>query len=142
MSTGSRDKRPSPLNENALRQLIRVAIEKGYYTESLHHPERNISVDDVIHGVERSDWSLIGNPEWCQYRHTYKYQLSTVDIDGDELTIIIAGYSEGKRIEFIMSCLSWNWRGRSSVKITERTHAKRAKTLHRRGEGGHSTTAL
>src|SRR5882762_8764533 len=36
-----------------------------------------------------------------------------------------------------MSCLSWNWRGRSSVKITERTHEKRAKTLHRRREGGH-----
>ncbi|MGA7791571.1 MAG: hypothetical protein WCA19_00945, partial [Candidatus Acidiferrales bacterium] len=47
-----------------------------------------------------------------------------------------------KLINDLLSCLSWNWRGRSSVKITERTHAKRAKTLHRRGEGGHSTTAL
>ncbi len=43
---------------------------------------------------------------------------------------------------FPLCRLSWNWRGRSSVKITERTHAKRAKALHRRGEGGHSTTAL
>src|SRR5437879_2298141 len=33
-----------------------------------------------------------------------------------------------------VSCLSWNWRERSSVKITERTHAKRAEALHCRGE--------
>jgi hypothetical protein len=41
-----------------------------------------------------------------------------------------------------LSCLSWNWRGRSSVKITERTHGKTAKALHRRREGGHPETAL
>src|SRR6266481_5764391 len=41
-----------------------------------------------------------------------------------------------------LSCLSWNWRRRSSVKITERTHEKRAKTLHRRREGGHPEAAL
>ena len=41
-----------------------------------------------------------------------------------------------------LSCLSWNWRGRSSVKITERTYEKRAKTLHRRREGCHPETAL
>ena len=28
-----------------------------------------------------------------------------------------------------VSCLSWNWRGRSSFKITERTHGKTAKAL-------------
>ena len=38
-------------------------------------------------------------------------------------------------LKLSVSCLSWNWRGRSSVKITERTHEKRAKTLHRRREG-------
>ena len=101
MSTGSRDKRPSPLNENALRQLIRVAIEKGYYTESLHHPERNISVDDVLHGVERSDWTLVGIPEWFEIFRSYRYQIRTVDIEGDDLTIIIAAYPEEKRIEFV-----------------------------------------
>ncbi len=47
-----------------------------------------------------------------------------------------------ERAWIVLSCLSWNWRRRSSVKITERTHAKRAKTLHRRREGRHSETAL
>jgi Tfp pilus assembly protein PilF len=36
-----------------------------------------------------------------------------------------------------VSCLSWNWRRRSSVKITERTYEKRAKALHWRREGCH-----
>jgi serine protease Do len=30
-----------------------------------------------------------------------------------------------------VSCLSWKWRRRSSVKITERTYEKRAQALHR-----------
>src|SRR5258708_1653353 len=101
MSTGSRDKRPSPLSENALRQFIRVAFEKGYYTESLHHPERNISVDDVLHGVERSDWTIAGSPEWFESSRNYHYKILTVDIEGDELTIIIGAFPEEKRIEFV-----------------------------------------
>ena len=101
MSTSSRGKRPSPLSENALRQHIRVALERGYYTESLHHPERNISVEDVIHGIERSDWTLVGNPEWWEQNQTFKYRICTVDIDGDELTVILAAYPNEKRIEII-----------------------------------------
>src|SRR3989442_2230879 len=42
----------------------------------------------------------------------------------------------------VLSCLSWNWRERSSVKITERTHAKRAEALHCRREGWHPKTAF
>src|SRR5215471_15823475 len=44
------------------------------------------------------------------------------------------------RIE--VSCLSWNWRERSSVKITERAHAKRAKALHWGRESCHPKAAL
>ncbi len=40
-----------------------------------------------------------------------------------------------------LSCLSWKWRERSSVKIAERTYEKGTKALHRRGEGGHSEAA-
>src|ERR1035437_78593 len=39
-----------------------------------------------------------------------------------------------------VSCLSWKWRTRSSVKIAERTYEKRAQALHSSREGGHSTT--
>jgi hypothetical protein len=47
-----------------------------------------------------------------------------------------------ERAGMTLSCLSWNWRGRSSVKIAERTHEKRAKALHRGREGGHPQAAL
>src|SRR5262249_50129 len=39
------------------------------------------------------------------------------------------------------SRLSWKWRKRSSVKITERTYEKRAQALQRRRESGHSEAA-
>lgn len=101
MSISSQDERPSPLNDNALRQLIRVAIDKGYYTESLHHPERNISVDDVLHGVDRDDWSLVGNPEWHENSRSYRYRILTVDVEGDELTVIVEAHPEETRIAII-----------------------------------------
>ena len=100
MSSGS-ERHPNPLNEHALRQLIRVALDKSYYREHLHHPERNISVDDVIHGLDRSDWTLAANPQWDEWYRSYKYQICTVDIEGDELTVVIAAYPEEKRIAII-----------------------------------------
>jgi TnpA family transposase len=33
--------------------------------------------------------------------------------------------------QVVMYCLSWNWRERSFVKITERTYEKRAQALYR-----------
>ncbi len=62
MSTDPKD-RPAPLGERALRQFMGRALTKGYYRESFHteqeHPERSISADDVIHGLERKDWTLV-----------------------------------------------------------------------------------
>src|SRR5271170_2458930 len=40
-----------------------------------------------------------------------------------------------------VSCLSWKWRGRSSVKIAERTYAEGTEALHGRREGSHLETA-
>jgi hypothetical protein len=98
MSSGSEK---HPLHEHALRQLIRVALDKSYYREYLHHPDRDISHDDVIHGLERSDWTLEGNPEWNNGNRTYRYKICTVDIEGDELKLIISAYPDEKRIEII-----------------------------------------
>ena len=41
----------------------------------------------------------------------------------------------------IVSCLSWKWRGRSTVKITERTDEEDTNALHGRREGRHFETA-
>ena len=43
--------------------------------------------------------------------------------------------------EVLVFCLSWKWRERSAVKITERTHEKDAETLHGRREGRHLEAA-
>jgi UDP-glucose 4-epimerase len=40
-----------------------------------------------------------------------------------------------------VSCLSWKWRKRSSVKITERTHEETTEALHAGREGRHSEKA-
>src|SRR5271169_3727847 len=41
-----------------------------------------------------------------------------------------------------LSCLSWKWRKRSSVKITERTHEETTEALHAGREGRHSEEAF
>jgi hypothetical protein len=41
-----------------------------------------------------------------------------------------------------LSCLSWKWRKRSSVKITERTHEEATEALHVGREGRHSEEAF
>ena len=41
-----------------------------------------------------------------------------------------------------MACLSWKWRKRSSVKITERTYEEATEALHAGREGRHSEEAF
>jgi hypothetical protein len=105
MSSGSQDKHPSPLSEHALRILIRVALERSYYREVVHaedhHPERNISVDDVIYGLEREDWTLAKTPNYDTSHQSWEYLIKTVDIEGDELNLKIAAFPNEKRFEVI-----------------------------------------
>src|SRR5580693_2146040 len=41
----------------------------------------------------------------------------------------------------ILSCLSWKWRKRSSVKITERTYEEGTEAFHRRRKSSHPEAA-
>lgn len=97
--------RSYPLSENALRQLIRVAIEKGYYQETPHaeneHPERNLSTDDVLYGLEREDWTLAKPPNFDDVHTNWEYLIKTIDIEGEELHIKLAAFPEEKRFEVI-----------------------------------------
>jgi hypothetical protein len=45
-------------------------------------------------------------------------------------------------LEFALSCLSWKWRKRSSLRITERTHEKATEARHAGREGRHSQEAF
>jgi hypothetical protein len=105
MSSESQARRPSPLGEHALRQLIRAALDRGYFTESLHaeaeHPERGISIDDVLFGLEREDWTLAKPPNYDERHRSWEYLIRTVDIEEDELHVKLAAYPAEKRIEII-----------------------------------------
>jgi len=79
---------------------MRVALERGYYVEFLHHPERNITVDDLIHGSESDGWRFI-KCTWHEERQRYRYKIKTTDIEGEELTLIVEAFPEYKRIQFI-----------------------------------------
>lgn len=93
------------LSVGALRTLVRSAIEKGYYRESFHaeyeHPERNISADDVLHGLDREDWSLAKPPEWSEDYGQWKYLIKTLDVEGEELHVLIAAMPDYNRFEVI-----------------------------------------
>jgi hypothetical protein len=105
MSTSKQERRPQALSERALRQLIHVAMERGYYQETGHseleHAERNISTDDVIHGLEREDWVLEEPPDYDEEHQGWEYLIRTVDIEGDELHLKIAAHPHDKRIEIV-----------------------------------------
>lgn len=105
MST-PREKRPtSPLTETALRVLIQTATAKGYVRETPHaendHPERNLSIDDVLYGLERKDWVLAKPPDYDAEHENCEYLIKTVDVEGNELHIKLAAYPADKRIEII-----------------------------------------
>ncbi|SRR5258707_15580286 len=105
MSIHGKGSKPPSLSVEALRALVRLAVEKGYYRERFHaeyeHPERNISADDVLHGLERDDWILAAEPEWNDKFGQWKYLIRTVDIEGEVLHILIGAMPDFNRFEVI-----------------------------------------
>ena len=104
-SRASPEQRSSALSERTLRQLLRVALDRGYCRESWHaesgHPDRSISIEDVIYGLERRDWTLARPPNYDDEHRNWEYLIRTVDVEGDELHIKIAAFPSEKRIEII-----------------------------------------
>jgi hypothetical protein len=105
MSTSGKSSRPAPLGEKALREFLSLAIEQGYYRESQHaekdHPERNISVDDVVHGLEHPDWKFERKPVWDTEHQEWKYYIDTTNIEGDRLVVVLKIMPQYKRFEVI-----------------------------------------
>lgn len=75
-----------------LKELVNDALSpNGYFTESFHaardHSERNVSVDDVIHGLKFDGWTLKSS-EFDDTHGRWKYKIKTEDVEGDELVIV------------------------------------------------------
>lgn len=86
---------PKPLSEIALRQFIKKALSKDWIREGWHseveRSSRNVSHDDIICGLERSDWKLVGTRESPQYgEHPHSYEILTKDVDDVELELVVA----------------------------------------------------
>jgi hypothetical protein len=90
----SSQSRPSPLSSAALREFIRKVLDTGLYRETFHSEVevsyRNISDDDIRHGLEQEGWELEGEPEFDPKYGNFKYVIRTVDVEGDELHLVVA----------------------------------------------------
>ena len=99
--------RPPYLTESDLKALVLEALNHVPGQRNLetfharfHHLERGLSVDDVIHGLER-EWTYERPPEFNETEWQWKYRLSTETVDGDPLTIILAVDTESRSFEVI-----------------------------------------
>jgi hypothetical protein len=99
--------RPPHLDELALKALVLEALELSpapgrleTYHARFDHLERGLSVDDVIHGLER-DWKFDRPPEFNWDQWQWKYRIATESIDGDAIVIVIAVDSASRSFEVI-----------------------------------------
>lgn len=100
----SKGTRPKPLSAAEVRKVVLEAINSYSYVESSHarldHPERMISLQDVIYGLERS-WRSCQPAEFNEFEWQWKYRIRTTDLDDDDLTIIVAVDSRNSRFEVV-----------------------------------------
>jgi hypothetical protein len=64
------------------------------------HPQRGISLDDVIYGLERL-WKFDRPPVFNQKEWQWKYRIATESIDADPLVIIIAVDTSNRSFEVV-----------------------------------------
>lgn len=103
---------PEHLSEAALKKLLLEALEDApewSSPETFHalfdHLERELSTDDVIHGIE-SDWKFERPPNFSHEHWQWKYYLAAKSVDGDPITIIVAVDTANRKFEIIT-----RWRG-------------------------------
>jgi hypothetical protein len=97
--------KPSALCTAELRKLVLEAIQKtpDYQNpETFHalfgHLERGLTTDDVIHGLE-SEW-VIRRKRSNEREWQWKYEIDTLSIDEEPITIVIA--VDSLRREFVV----------------------------------------
>jgi len=98
---------PTHLSESDLRVLVLEALEgspdenaKETFHARFDHLERNLSLDDVMHGLERP-WTFERPPEFNKDKWQWKYRIATESIDGEPLVIIIAVDTANRSFEVV-----------------------------------------
>ena len=102
----SYQKQPSKaLSVAALRQVIVRALEKGWVRETPHSEHerayRNISDEDVMHGLERSDWVIDAPPDYDGKHKSWEYLIKTCDLEGVELHLKLTASSTDGTVRVI-----------------------------------------
>ena len=92
---GSKVALPKPLSEIALRQFVKKAVAKDWIKEGWHseveRADRNVSHDDILCGLGRSDWSVSSTRECPKYKDSpHTYEIITKDADEIELELVVA----------------------------------------------------
>jgi hypothetical protein len=86
---------PPQLGEADLRKLLSEALDSApdsnpeTYHSRFGHLERDLSVDDVIYGLERP-WKFERAPQFNRDEWQWKYRIATNSIEGDPIVIIVA----------------------------------------------------
>jgi hypothetical protein len=105
MSSFGKAPRPAPMGAQQLRDFVRAARKRGYYGESFHseveRAYRNISPDDIAHGLDWPDWFLCKEPDFDEEHGSWEYLIQTVDIEGEVLHLKITVDEKNKRFEVI-----------------------------------------
>ncbi len=83
------------MSEAALRQFIKKALAKDWIKEGWHseveRAERNVSHDDILCGLGRSDWKLTGTRPCPKHKDSpHTYEILTKDADEQELELVVA----------------------------------------------------
>jgi hypothetical protein len=96
--------RPKPLRTEEVQKVVIEAISHESFCEShvaswhtrFDHPERMISIQDVLYGLEHK-WRSCGPEEFNESEWQWKYRIKTTDLDDQRLTIIVALDPKNKR---------------------------------------------
>jgi hypothetical protein len=105
----SQGKKPKSLEEAGVRKVVLAALSNaGYYIESfsLHtrfdHPERHLSIDDIINGL-KINWRGCKVDEFNDDEWQWKYLVKTNDIEGFPLVIVVALDTNNNRFTVVTS---------------------------------------
>ncbi len=93
---------PGSLSREELRSIVLAALAGDEPTggrETFHarfdHPERGISIDDVVFGLEQ-EWKSCRAERFDSKEWQWRYRIETETIDGDPLVLIVAVDSASK----------------------------------------------
>lgn len=87
---------PKSLTEQELKKLVVDSINATTYQEMLEsyhalygHMDRDITTDDVIHGLE-GEWKFERSPAFNEKFWQWKYYIAAKTVEQEPITIIIA----------------------------------------------------